>query len=173
LVRVDLKFKRGIYSGEQSEYVGFIYAMPVRFCRVTIKDMDGVKHTVEVTAETLYEAVALGLVAIRGNDWVMGIAQGLNTVHVSVMDIPIEHLVKIKDFHDWLKRNTGAPRNFQTHAHQSHPRLAHRQIKISLTSLRANYFLPFAQIFVIVGRAHINDAKKHRCRLIPRCLHTI
>jgi hypothetical protein len=32
--------------------------MPVRSCRVTIKDMDGVKHTVEVTAETLYEAVA-------------------------------------------------------------------------------------------------------------------
>jgi len=27
--------------------------MPVRSCRVTIKDMDGVKHTVEVTAETL------------------------------------------------------------------------------------------------------------------------
>ncbi len=44
--------------------------MPVRSCRVTIKDLEGVKHTVEVTAETLYEAVALGFVAIRGNDWV-------------------------------------------------------------------------------------------------------
>jgi hypothetical protein len=84
--------------------------MPVRSCRVTTKDMDGVKHTVEVTAETLYEAVALGLVALRGNDWVMGIAQGLNTVQVSVVDIPIEHSVKIQDFHDWLERSTGAPR---------------------------------------------------------------
>jgi hypothetical protein len=37
----------------------------------------GVTHTVEVTAETLYEAVALGLAAIRGIEWVMGIAQGL------------------------------------------------------------------------------------------------
>jgi len=27
--------------------------MPVRSCRVTIKDMVGVKHTVQVTAETL------------------------------------------------------------------------------------------------------------------------
>jgi hypothetical protein len=84
--------------------------MPVRSCRGTIKDLDGVKHTVEVTAETLYEAVALGLVAIRGNDWVMGIAQGQNTVQVSVVDIPIEHSVKITDFHDWLERTTGAPR---------------------------------------------------------------
>jgi hypothetical protein len=84
--------------------------MPVRSCRVTVKDMDGVKHTVEVTAETLYEAVALGLVALRGNDWVMGIAQGMNTVQVSVVDIPIEHSVKIKDFHEWLERSTGGPR---------------------------------------------------------------
>jgi hypothetical protein len=84
--------------------------MPVRSCRVTIKDMDGVKHTVDVTAETLYEAVALGLVALRGNDWVMGIAQGMNTVQVSVVDIPIEHSVKIQDFHDWLERSAGGPR---------------------------------------------------------------
>src|SRR3984893_14516466 len=84
--------------------------MAVPSCRVSIKDMDGVKHTVEVTAETLYEAVALGLVAVRGNDWVMGIAQGSNTVQVADVDIPSEHSVKIQDFHDWLERSTGAPR---------------------------------------------------------------
>jgi hypothetical protein len=50
--------------------------MPVRPCRITIQDMDGVSHTVEVTAATLYEAVAQGLAAIRGNEWVAGIAQG-------------------------------------------------------------------------------------------------
>ena len=48
--------------------------------------MDGVSHTVEVTAATLYEAVAQGLVAIRANEWVAGIAQGLNVVNVSVAD---------------------------------------------------------------------------------------
>lgn len=84
--------------------------MPVRSCRVTLKDLDGVQHTVEVTAETLYEAVALGLVAVRGNDWVMGIAQGMNTIHVSVVDIPIVHSVRIQDFNAWLERTTGAPR---------------------------------------------------------------
>ncbi len=84
--------------------------MPVRSCRVSIKDMDGVKHTVEVTAETLYEAVALGLVAVRGNDWVMGIAQGLNVVEVSVVDVPIKHSVKLQDFNSWLERTAGAPR---------------------------------------------------------------
>jgi len=84
--------------------------MPVRSCRVSIKDMDGVKHTVEVTAETLYEAVALGIVAVRGNDWVMGIAQGMNVVEVSVVDVPIKHSVQLQDFNAWLERTAGAPR---------------------------------------------------------------
>jgi hypothetical protein len=50
--------------------------MPVRSCRVTIQDMDGVSHTVEVTAATLYESVAQVLAAIRGNEWVAGSLRG-------------------------------------------------------------------------------------------------
>jgi hypothetical protein len=64
--------------------------MPARSCRVTIQDMDGVAHTVEVTASTLYEAVSLCLAAIRGNEWVAGIAQGLNVVKVTVADVRVE-----------------------------------------------------------------------------------
>jgi hypothetical protein len=60
--------------------------------------MDGVSHTVEVTATTLYEAVAQGLAAIRGNEWVAGIAQGLNVVKVSVANVRVEHEVKLMDF---------------------------------------------------------------------------
>jgi len=84
--------------------------MAVRSCRVTIQDMDGVSHTVEVTAATLYEAVAQGLAAIRGNDWVAGIAQGLNVVKVSVADIRVEHEVKLMDFTKWVDRTGGSPR---------------------------------------------------------------
>jgi len=41
--------------------------MLVRSCRGTIRELESVTHTVEVTAATLYEAVAQGLAAIRGN----------------------------------------------------------------------------------------------------------
>src|SRR5215471_9882522 len=58
--------------------------MPRRSCRVTIRDLEGVAHTVDVTAESLFEAVAQGLAALRGNQWVTGIAQGV--VKVSVAD---------------------------------------------------------------------------------------
>lgn len=78
--------------------------MPVRSCRVTITDLEGIAHTVEVTAATLYEAVALGLAAIRGNEWVMGIGEGLNVVRVRVTNIPVDHEVKFGDFTKWLAR---------------------------------------------------------------------
>jgi len=74
--------------------------MPVRSCRVTITDMVGLAHTVEVTASTLYEAVP----AMRGNSWVMGIPDGFNPVKVRIMDIPIDHEVRLKDSTQWLDR---------------------------------------------------------------------
>ncbi|HTX13705.1 MAG TPA: hypothetical protein VMD77_00310 [Candidatus Baltobacteraceae bacterium] len=67
--------------------------MPVRSCHVTIRDLDSVDHTVQVTAATLYEAVALGLTALRGDDWIAGSTDGLDTVKVAVTDVPVEHAV--------------------------------------------------------------------------------
>lgn len=84
--------------------------MAVRSCNVTIKDLDGVAHTVEVTASTLYEAVALGMAAIRTEEWANGIATGLNSVKVRVTNVPIEHEVMLKDFTKWLDKTSGSPR---------------------------------------------------------------
>jgi hypothetical protein len=90
----------------------YFASMSVRSCRVTIQDLGGVSHTVEVTAATLYEAVAQGLAAIRGNEWVAGIPEGFNVVKVSVADVRVEHEVKLGDFTKWLEsppRAAGAP----------------------------------------------------------------
>ena len=48
--------------------------------------------------------------AIRGNEWVAGIAQGLNVVKVSVASVPVEHQVRMQDFTNWLERKGGSPR---------------------------------------------------------------
>jgi hypothetical protein len=84
--------------------------MPQRSCRVTIRDMDGVSHSVDVTASTLYEAVAQGLAALRADDWVAGIAQGMNVVKVAVCEIRAEHEVRLADFLKWLEKSGGSPR---------------------------------------------------------------
>ena len=67
-------------------------------------------HTVEVTAATLYEAVAQGLAAIKGQEWVGEIAEGLNVAKVSVLPVRVEHEVKLMDFTKWLERKGGSPR---------------------------------------------------------------
>ena len=85
--------------------------MPVKSCRVTICDFDGFTHTAEVTAATLFEAVALGIAALRGNDWVAEVAQGLNVVKVSVADVRVEHEVRLKDFLSWLESPGKSPRD--------------------------------------------------------------
>ena len=72
--------------------------------------MDGVGHAVEVTAATLYEAVAQGLAALRANEWVASIAQGNNVVKVSVAEVRVEHEVRLLDFMKWLDRTGGSPR---------------------------------------------------------------
>ncbi len=53
--------------------------------------MEGIAYSVEATAATRYEAVALGLSAIRGNGGVMEIAKGFNVVRVRVTNVPVEH----------------------------------------------------------------------------------
>jgi hypothetical protein len=53
--------------------------------------------------------VALGLKSLAGEEWVSGIAQGLNVARVSVTNIPVEHTVKLQDFNNWLQREGVSP----------------------------------------------------------------
>jgi hypothetical protein len=70
----------------------------------------GIAHSVEVTAETLYEAVGQGLAAIRGQEWVAGLAQGMNVIRLTVANIPVQHEVRLQDFTKWLEKSGGSPR---------------------------------------------------------------
>jgi hypothetical protein len=72
--------------------------------------LEGVAHTVEITASSLYGAVAQGLAALRGDEWVASIAQGNNVVKVSVAEVRVEHEVRLLDFTKWLDKTGGSPR---------------------------------------------------------------
>jgi phosphoglycolate phosphatase-like HAD superfamily hydrolase len=84
-------------------------AMSPRSCRVTIRDPEGIKHTAEVTAESLYEAIAPGLKAIRESSWVEGIAQNF-AIRVLVRDTPVEHTVEFRAFNKWLEQRGRTPK---------------------------------------------------------------
>jgi hypothetical protein len=80
--------------------------MAARSCRVTVQDLEGITHSVEVTAESLYEAVAQGLAALRGREWIAGLQQQ-GMVKVSVADVRVEHQVKLSDFTQWVEKPGG------------------------------------------------------------------
>ncbi len=82
--------------------------MSVRSCRVTIRDTKGIEHSTEVTAESLYEAVALGLRAILQCSWVEDIGQSF-TIRVLARDTPVEHTVEFRAFHKWLEQRGRSP----------------------------------------------------------------
>jgi hypothetical protein len=98
----------GSRHGEQIANICYDTLMSVRSCRVTIQDLDGTSHTAEVTASSLFEAVAQGLAALRKNEW--GIEERFGIVKVSVAEVRVEHQVKIADFMKWLERHGRTPR---------------------------------------------------------------
>jgi hypothetical protein len=58
--------------------------MSLRTCTVSYCDLKGVEHAIEVTADSLYEAVAQGLRVFRENDWIDEVGHGQTTISVVV-----------------------------------------------------------------------------------------
>ena len=50
--------------------------MALRTCTVSFTGPSGVRHSVEVTAESIYEAAALGVSALKSDGWADAIAPG-------------------------------------------------------------------------------------------------
>jgi hypothetical protein len=96
-------------AGEQKANPATISDVPNRSCKVSVTDLDGIEHTAQVTADTLYEAVARGLKAIRESVWAGELPEGLNTVTVCAAHPEVEHHVKVSAFKAWLNRNGGSP----------------------------------------------------------------
>jgi len=48
----------------------------LRTCTVSFAGPSGVRHSVEVTAESIYEAAALGVSALKSDGWADAIAPG-------------------------------------------------------------------------------------------------
>jgi hypothetical protein len=81
----------------------------VKTCTVVVHDLNETAHSLDVTAESLYEAVARALAALRGHDWVGDIGKGLTIFTVKVRYPEVTHVVKIQDFENWRNRGCKSP----------------------------------------------------------------
>jgi hypothetical protein len=89
--RIDGEENGTRHDVSQNGEAVFSFAVGVRTCRVCCCDLKSVEHVVEVTADSLYEAVAQGLRAFCENDWVDDVGRGLTTITVVVSKPSVEH----------------------------------------------------------------------------------
>lgn len=77
-------------------------------CVVSFLDTDGLRHSVEVEAEGLYEAAVLGLAAFKKHDIELS-ANGLHTLDVEVRS-SITHSVPVRKVYQWLQQGVRTPK---------------------------------------------------------------
>jgi hypothetical protein len=79
-------------------------------CIVSYLDTDGIRHTVEVQADSLYEAVVLGVKTLREHDWA--------PADISKLEIEIRssvtHEITLKKVRQWLGGGARSPKEAVT-----------------------------------------------------------
>jgi len=76
-------------------------------CTVSFLDPEGIRHSVEVEANSLYEAAVLAIKVFTDHDCEPGASAKLEVT----IPNPITHEVTPKQLKDWLKRTAKSPRD--------------------------------------------------------------
>ena len=74
--------------------------MAVRACTVSFTGPSGVRHSVDVTVESVYEAAALGLSRLRRDEWADQIASG-TPIEITVREPATTHTVSLSQIRRW------------------------------------------------------------------------
>ena len=72
-------------------------------CRVSFTDSDKTGHTVEVEAESLYEAVALAVADFREDPLLADNPGAMTEFTVAVLRNPTEHKIKLQQVAKWAE----------------------------------------------------------------------
>jgi hypothetical protein len=79
----------------------------LRSCKVSYQDQEGIRHSVDVTAETLYEAAVLGMKALEVPNWRRSPSL---MIDVTVKAPETTHTINTGVISAWLSRTGRSPR---------------------------------------------------------------
>lgn len=82
--------------------------MALRTCTVSFVDYRGIRHSVDVTAETLFEAAAAGIAAMNQSEWCEGIGPG-TPVDVEVRAPAVKHQLTLLQIRRWCDHVAVSP----------------------------------------------------------------
>ena len=75
-------------------------------CRVSYLDSRNVEHTVDVTAESLFEAAAVAVRAFREGTLVEELPVPGTELRITVSPLPVEHRVRLQRVEQWAQTGT-------------------------------------------------------------------
>src|SRR5688572_11896827 len=83
--------------------------MPPRNCRISVTDARGIRHSVDVQAESLFEAAVLGIRALREAEWFNGMIGGSTRLEIEVHSPITRHTLTLLQLERWLDGATPSP----------------------------------------------------------------
>jgi hypothetical protein len=84
--------------------------MPLRSCRVSLKDVEGITHSVDVQAATLFEAAAEAVRLLRQQGWAAAALTPRAVLRVEVQLPNLVHDVPLAAVERWQRSASASPR---------------------------------------------------------------
>jgi hypothetical protein len=81
----------------------------VQTCRVSFTDSEGIRHTVEVSASTLYEAAALAIGAFRRCGFATDLLGSATRLTITVNTPATAHELPVGKIEAWLQSSGKSP----------------------------------------------------------------
>ena len=78
-------------------------------CAVSFTDLEGTRHTVDVAAESLYEAAILGISALRRDSFLESVPGPATRLEVEIKHPTVRHAVSLQQLKTWLDRGSTNP----------------------------------------------------------------
>jgi hypothetical protein len=82
--------------------------MAAQTCTVSVTDSRGIRHSVEITAESLFEAAAMALAAFRKDGWTEPPGPATR-LEIEVKPPVVRHTVTVQQLQRWLDGATTSP----------------------------------------------------------------
>ena len=83
-------------------------AVALRTCTVSFTGPSGIRHSVDVTAESIYEAAALGVSALKKSGWADGVAPGTE-LEIQVREPAASHRISVRQILRWCDGVAASP----------------------------------------------------------------
>jgi hypothetical protein len=84
--------------------------MPLRSCRVSLRDVEGITHSVDVQAESLFEAAAAAIGTFRQQGWAAEALTPRATLRIEVTLPTVVHDVPLAAVERWLRSPSVSPK---------------------------------------------------------------